>query len=48
LLTTGALSVHDMPSVTALDGPEQNRVRLGWRVPTRGRVQVTVRCDKPF
>jgi len=48
LLTTGALSVHDMPSVTALDGPEQNRVRLGWRVPTRGRVQVTARCDKPF
>ncbi|WP_226779100.1 glycosyl hydrolase family 28-related protein [Oceaniglobus trochenteri] len=48
LKTQGAATVHDMPSVTPLDGPNQNRVRLGWAVPTRGRVQVTARCDKPF
>ena len=48
LLTTGAARVYDMPSVTPLDGANQNQVRLGWSVPTRGRVQVTARCDKPF
>ncbi|NCO21973.1 MAG: right-handed parallel beta-helix repeat-containing protein, partial [Rhodobacterales bacterium] len=48
LLTTGAATVYTMPTVTPLDGPNQNRVRLGWSVPTRGRVQVTARCDKPF
>ncbi|WP_108482771.1 glycosyl hydrolase family 28-related protein [Oceaniglobus ichthyenteri] len=48
LLTSGQARVYDMPSVTPMDGPGQNRVRLGWSVPTRGRVQVTARCDKPF
>ncbi|WP_099827213.1 glycosyl hydrolase family 28-related protein [Oceaniglobus indicus] len=48
ILTSGAARVHDMPSVTVRDGPAQNRVRLGWSVPSRGRVQLTARCDKPF
>lgn len=48
LRTTGAAIVHDMPSVTTLDGPDRNRVRLGWPLPTRGSVQLTARCDRPF
>ena len=48
LLTAGAAKVYDMPSVTTQDGANRDRVRLGWSVPTRGRVQLTVRCDKPF
>ncbi|WP_102106914.1 glycosyl hydrolase family 28-related protein [Oceaniglobus roseus] len=46
--TSGAQVLYEMPSVTPLDGANQNRVRLGWSAPARGRVQVTARCDKPF
>ncbi|SFO90523.1 glycosyl hydrolase family 28-related protein [Tranquillimonas alkanivorans] len=47
-LTDGAgEAVFDMPSVTPNHGAGSNLVKLGWRVPTKGRVQVTVRADKP-
>jgi hypothetical protein len=41
-------TVHDMPSVTPLDGSASNRVKLGWAVNTEGTVVVTVRCDNGY
>ncbi|RVT82628.1 right-handed parallel beta-helix repeat-containing protein [Rhodobacteraceae bacterium CCMM004] len=47
ILTSGAAGVFDMPAITPLDGAGNDRVRLDWSVPARGRVQLTVRMDKP-
>ncbi|WP_422075010.1 glycosyl hydrolase family 28-related protein [Tranquillimonas rosea] len=46
--TTGGAAVHAMPSVTPRAGAGEGSVRLGWPVPARGRVQVTVRADSPI
>ncbi len=44
----GGATVFAMPFVTTLDGPNRNRVRLTWPEPTRGRVHVTARVDRPI
>ena len=48
ITTAGGAPVFAMPYVTTLDGPNNNRVRLTWPEPARGRVHVTARVDRPI
>ncbi|MGR3757580.1 MAG: glycosyl hydrolase family 28-related protein [Tranquillimonas sp.] len=48
LTTAGAQVLREWPAVTPQDRPGRDRVRLGFSVPVRGTVQMTVRMDKPF
>ena len=40
--------LHDLPLTTTREGADSNRLKLRWCRPAKGKVQVTVRCDKPF
>ncbi|MBJ3762148.1 right-handed parallel beta-helix repeat-containing protein [Maribius pontilimi] len=54
LQSTGAITdgggnaVFDMPNTSGLDGADNDRVKVRWSRPVKGKVQLTVRCDKPF
>ncbi|SEO07358.1 glycosyl hydrolase family 28-related protein [Palleronia pelagia] len=45
---SGGSAVYDMPAATPLEGPANNRVRLRWSKAVKGKVQLTVRCDRPY
>ncbi|KAF0675294.1 glycosyl hydrolase family 28-related protein [Profundibacterium mesophilum] len=46
--TSSNAAVHAFPSILPLDGPARSRVRLEWPVAVRGKVQLSVRMDRPY
>lgn len=48
IITGDGGPVFAMPYITTRDGPANNRVRLTWPEPARGRVHITARVDRPI